>query len=364
MHSIYRGVITLVAVILSVGILATAVGATDALPAISGMALIEGRDFFVVVDTKADSDDVRCGVVSVGEAGGYTFTPLTVAWPGERSNDLESASPIPGRPGEFLAAESGGWADWNTGAKHEGRIFHLKLTHEAGTWQVQVLNTLPLDPKLKEVEGMACKLETRSPAEIANAGAYIAGHYAGPELFTPEVPKLEEPAAPSADDGAAAATPAQQQPPRWQVFLGTRGAGVAYEPARLYSGYADLDAGKWTSGDLTGNDVDVYSNYYQPANPWLRGITDMYLDPSGMLWIARAVDPGDGGPFTSYIVRYTKIGGEMDYGPYGPSGGEAGWTICGCKVEALAAPVIAGSVLSFASDDESYGGIWRPLGPP
>jgi hypothetical protein len=362
MHRIFHCIISLAAGVLGAGILATAMAATDQLPPVSGMALIEGRDFLVVVDTKADSDAVRCGVVSVGEAGGYTFEPLLVPWPGERANDLESACPIPGRLGEFLVAESGAWVDPATGAEHPGRIFHLRLSREAGAWRALVVNTLPLDPKLKEVEGMACVLTGQSAAEIAHASAYIAGNYSGPALFTPDVPQPEE-AAPAESESPAAvdkpAAPAMQ----WLIALGTRGASTAYEPARLYTGHANLDAGTWTGKELEGSDVASRANYYQAESPWLRGITDMYIDPSGMLWIARAVDPGDSGPFTSYICRYMKLGQDERYMSYMDSPNDAGWTIRGFKVEALAAPVIPGSVASFATDDESYGGVWRPLEP-
>jgi|GEM_PF-4849979 len=38
------------------------------------------------------------------------------------------------------------------------------------------------------------------------------------------------------------------------------------------------------------------------------------------------------------------------------------WRLDGLKVEVLAGPAaIPGSVLSIATDDEHYGGVWRPL---
>jgi hypothetical protein len=42
---------------------------------------------------------------------------------------------------------------------------------------------------------------------------------------------------------------------------------------------------------------------------------------------------------------------------------QASWVIDGFKVEALSGPasVVAGSFMSFATEDESYSGQWRPL---
>ena len=38
------------------------------------------------------------------------------------------------------------------------------------------------------------------------------------------------------------------------------------------------------------------------------------------------------------------------------------WRVDGLKVEALAASIIANTSLCFATDDEHYGAVWRPLG--
>ena len=37
------------------------------------------------------------------------------------------------------------------------------------------------------------------------------------------------------------------------------------------------------------------------------------------------------------------------------------WQVDGFKVEGLAPTALSGSKLSFATDDEEYGGVWRPL---
>jgi hypothetical protein len=86
-----------------------------------------------------------------------------------------------------------------------------------------------------------------------------------------------------------------------------------------------------------------------------------------VLWIATTQDASDAGPFRSTVYRYGPFDQTQAYSYMGGSAvmcGEAKWTLDGFKIEALGAPVIAGSVLSFATDDEGFGGIWRPLGPP
>jgi hypothetical protein len=149
------------------------------------------------------------------------------------------------------------------------------------------------------------------------------------------------------------------------IILGVRGGSTAYEPPRLRWGVADLSAGTYELEDNGGQELTRGSG----QNPWARGCSDRYLDESGALWVSTAEDPGDAGPYRSTIYRYGDFspqssgmfGSQPNLGPYGYS--DTMWTIEGLKVEALAAPVIEGSVLSYATDDEAYGGIWRPLGP-
>jgi hypothetical protein len=153
--------------------------------------------------------------------------------------------------------------------------------------------------------------------------------------------------------------------PSLLLVLGVRGGGSPYEPAVLHWGYADLDAGTLDVRDQGGLPLDRYAGGY----PYVRGCSDLYLDPAGVLWVATSEDTGDAGPFRSSVWRF---------GPFMPdrlsvfdhyfytdqlSRNNVAWVMDGIKIEALAAPLLDGSVLSYATDDESYGGVWRPLGP-
>ena len=92
----------------------------------------------------------------------------------------------------------------------------------------------------------------------------------------------------------------------------------------------------------------------------------MYIDPAGTLWAVASTDEGDNGPFRSVIYRV----GQVTTGVTPPVNLAPSlvpdWIVDGLKVEALAAPAAAvpASVLSVGTDDENYGGVWRPLFRP
>ena len=98
----------------------------------------------------------------------------------------------------------------------------------------------------------------------------------------------------------------------------------------------------------------------ESGSPWERAVSDLYLDPGGYLWISGAVDSGDLGPFRSYIQVMGKIEPNTDYPVTAYMPEPINWMLDGVKLEAIAAPSVPGSVLSFGTDDELYGGIWRP----
>jgi hypothetical protein len=337
------------------------------LPAISGMALIEGSSFFVVMDTKANNPDVRAGIITVSDQGAVSFIPLVVEWPECPANDLESACPIPGHPGEFFAAESGSWTDRDSGEFHPGRIFHLTLSSTDGVWTASVLGTLPIPEEYHEIEGMVALYGSDSvwsaPANPQSNSGYDNAYR--DQTRQPQVNYMQQEL--KAPDGARVFTsdlPPVTEPPLL-IVLGLRGGTFPYEPPILHWGHSDLAAGMLDFQDGGGLPLEHFTS----SNMKTRGCSDLYLDPAGVLWVAGADDIGDAGPFRSTIWRF---------GPFMPdrlsffdhyfyidqiNHGSLQWTMDGIKIEALAAPVLNGSVLSYATDDENYGGIWRPLDP-
>ena len=96
----------------------------------------------------------------------------------------------------------------------------------------------------------------------------------------------------------------------------------------------------------------------------LRPVSAIDIDAEGVVYAASAVDPGNGGPFRSIVWRIGRLRAD-DYGqpllalearPRRLA------VVDGLKVEGLAVRRIAGKTeIVIGTDDESYGGVIRPL---
>lgn len=260
---------------------------TPVLPGISGMARLGSRSFVVVHDRKSNDPRPRVGRLYVDPAGCVHYKPFAINWEGAGGlpSDLESICPIPGRAGEFLAAESSGWID------RTGRVFHLAVD---GTW-CQVIGVSWL-PDVKNVEGVACE-------ELKDDTVVVTFGERAPEA----------------------------------------GTGKLY---RCVLNLADHSLREVTpiKFDLTN----------VPKIKGLRVCSDLYFD-EGDYWVSAAVDPDVAtGPFESFVYKL-----DLAHRTAQPPT----WRLDGLKVEALGPAVVEGSALSVATDDEDFGGIWRPLPP-
>lgn len=355
-------------------------------PGASGMALIDETHFLVVQDTKYNQPGDRLGVLSVDPRGGYDYTPLDVDWPVRPAHDLESCYGFRTRPGEFLAAESGSYLkDWQDpdSELYQGRIWHLKVTGGDGGWQVEVLKTYDIPWKLHEIEGMISiqmRVEAWNPSYVPAPPSRLwmesdendeDDGEADDDDSGEDDDNADEAGDVDADDNdewpvsTPYAPPVQPEPQfeyRPVIVLATRGGDYPYEVGRVYWGYVDFETGEFAlSGEgASGRAISDLVG----SSPFLRGCSDMYIDRRGCLWLASCEDLGDNGPFRSRVVRYGSLDLTSSFWDGPSSFPSISWTINGLKVEALGAPVVAGCVLSFATDDEDYGGIWRPLGPP
>jgi len=283
----------------------------------SGMAQIGPDDYLVVHDTKVNESGPRLGIVRVKQDEPLEYTPLTIEnWvhPQGPANDLESACALPGRPGELLIAES----SYQKGLY--GRIFHLDIR---GT-TVRVLSVLPLprlsdsdkDSERDNYEGLACA--ARNDGKIL----LILGERGGSSRYP---------------NGVL----------RWGVFDPNH--GVVDWPAAGKAGRMVIAPGPWTTRQSK------------------RDITDLYLDGQGNLWAAASEDAGDEGPFHSVIYRAATVQQADAANPIQLSKAQRpSWVLDGLKVEALAGPPdsVSSAFLSFATEDQHLGGIWRPLYPP
>lgn len=291
-------------------------------PGYSGMVLISKNTFLTINDRKNTIEPgSRLGVLTVTQNDGIFFCPLNVVdWldrDDKEPSDLEACCSIPGRPNEFLLAESGYFEN------KYGRIFHVRLTKgEKNRWKVEVIQPFRIPYQRErdnkgttykgdEVEGMAC-------FQAFGKNILVYGERGG------------------------------------QTKTGNK-------LARIIWGELNLDD---HSFNLLGDEALVTSSLLGD-----RDCSDLFLKQgydTQIVWSVSTIDSGDTGPFRSVVYRagslvLNKEKKKVKYMPL--SDPIVSWHIDGLKVEALAAP--AGSVsqsgFSIGTDDEDFGGIWRPL---
>ena len=304
----------------------------------SGMVSITHRRFLVVHDFKNPGDPPRLGVLSVGD-GPVTYEPLDlVDAAGNRPVDLEGVCRIPQegmatrqRPAEFLATES------------RRRIWHLRLTGDGrGGLAAQCLGVIPLPQDLgDEVEGIACASRT----------TVVLGLRGGMEQVQPS------------------------------------GGAPSYTRAKLV--WRELDLATHSLRPDTGGEVELVAprGVHWHTGERRRLCADLLIDEEQILSVATE-DPGDAGPFRSIVYRVGTVRSP-------PRGARPEAIVAvevypdplvlavldGLKVEALSEGIlrlgdfwprssgVTGDTLAHgyrrvyivATDDEIYGGVWRPL---
>lgn len=271
----------------------------------SGMARLDRHRFVIVNDTKDGEPGYRIGLLDFTDRSYPRYVALTANWNdvGGPSHDLEAACSIPGREGEFLIAESA-----YRGERY-GRVFHCRLApDERGNQSVHIIQTLMLPRFYDQIEGMACGL-------AANGNLIL--------------------------------------------LLGERGTDE--QPARL----------SW--GDLTISERAIsfqFQNEFTftapglPSSANVRDCSDLFIDSQNRLWASAAIDNGDEGPFQSVIFQLGRFDPHrrrplMSLNPI-----EATWRVDGFKIDAISESLHDPASLSFISDDENLGGIWRSLPRP
>lgn len=271
-------------------------------PGISGMVYVAKTGFLTVHDFKSGDARARIGRLRVTDRG-TPYESMSTDWSatGEPS-DLEAVCIDPVHPDELLAAESG---PTRTGP---GRLFRLQIDIDVdkATVSLRARNTVLLPADTANVEGMAC---------------------------------------------------ARGEKDATLIVLGERGDPGRGKRGRLR--WAQLTAA--TSALNVIGEVDLVPpdpEWREPVKGH-RDISDLYLDERGSLWAVAATDPNrDTGPFESLVYpagSVTATGVSLAASP------TVRHRIQGFKVEALAAPLIPESMFSMGTDDEGFGGTWRPL---
>ncbi|ODS34056.1 MAG: hypothetical protein SCARUB_00829 [Candidatus Scalindua rubra] len=272
----------------------------------SGMVQLDNKRFLVVHDTKGDSRENRFGILTFNQNSSLIYSLVLTDWGdtvGDPASDLEAICRIPGSKYEFLACESGYYQG------RYGRIFHIEILHENDDWVAVVKGVFSLPRDTDNVEGIAC-IGTKDDSLV--------------------------------------------------IILGERGGSELNPQGKLRWGLLNLDFPN-TIFRIQGEKPFAAPDW--PDDAMNRDCADLYIDNQKHLWIAATEDAGDKGPFKSviYDVGIVNIK-EMEHSLLKEKP-IAAWRLDGVKVEALGAPVIPESKLSIATDDEHYGGIWRPLFP-
>ncbi len=279
----------------------------------SGMEQLNDSTYLVVYDFKIFEAGVRLGLVILTEET-IDVHPIKIDhWDEEGiSSDLESVCAVPGKADEFLVAESGNWQG------ERGRVFHIQL--DITTMKAKVLGTLKLPMLHRNDRGL-------------RGDQYEAIHclpYSQNERI---------------------------------IILGERG-GSEHSPTGIL---------RWGLWDMEHNTLNIKGDGLQgikvnaPGN-WTndllkRSISDMYIDPEGIIWASAAEDPGDTGPFYSVIYKLGNINPMDQHNPITVLDQfTIGKEILGFKIEALSGPKRGIHCTHiFGTEDEIYGGVMRPI---
>lgn len=280
-------------------------------PGYSGMAQLGASSYVVVHDTKSGAKD-RLGWIEVTANAGARYSPITVeSWPEDDvPADLESICAIPQKPGQFLVAESGCWEKEKT-----GHLFRIAI--DQGRAQV-----------LGEPYDLPC-----------------------PKVKAPNLPGDEY-------EGLACVA---LDVDRVLVLLGERGGSRAYPRGFLRWGVLELKSGRgiqWKDGVL-----EIPEPPWEGSAQTRRDVMDLHADSQGIVWAVAGADAGDLGPFVSVVYEVGRIKADAAKPFEKATSSSQAWRIEGFKVEGLSGPAAATgcSRLSIATEDEDFGGIWRPL---
>ena len=285
---------------------AAAAGAEE----ISGAVRFDNNRIVIVSDTKAHSSKPRLQLVVFSDKKTRCIPIEVSGWeyPAERSSDLEAICPVPDEPGYFYAAESG----YNQG--RHGRIFRLHI-FEDGDGEVRA-----------QAEG------SFRPFPIPCTDTAYS---------TPDHLQIE---------GIAAAA----HPTKGDILLlGLRGSSD-HPGTLLWGRHYD---GKYLIKDSCTVDL-------RHIIPGGRSISDLHIIANNGrydVFSVATVDFGDRGPYESAICLIGSF--DPDSLEFTPCEPRVIHKIEGLKVEALeeSPPYFPDSDFVIGTDDESFGGIIRPL---
>jgi len=279
----------------------------------SGMEQIGEDSYLLVYDVKNFRKGNRLALLKVKNESLDVY-PIAVSNWGEEgiSSDLESICSVPGTQDEFLIAESGNWQG------KLGRIFHIKV-------------------------------------DTAQRSALVLGSAKLPKLFRNDRGQK--------GDQYEAILCLPHEGNKKIIVLGERGGSKVNPSGVVRWGVLDLD--KYTlyisMKGLEGKKVSAPGSWVNSDDK--RDLTDFHLDDNGTIWAGASEDQGDSGPFYSVVYKLGKVNPDDKENPVSIYTNEILYKeVNGFKIEALSGPCMGiNSTLSFGTEDEMYGGVWRPL---
>lgn len=281
----------------------------------SGMTQIGPSAYLGIYDIKSHQTGPRVAMIATAVDRPIQVTPIYIEdWnnPEGQGNDLESICRIGNSGNEFLMAESGDWQG------KFGRIFHLSV--DTVKREGKILGTIKL------------------PQMATNNFDLVGDQYEGMTCI-----KLSD--------------------EEVMLILAERGGSPPFPTGMLRWATLNLKSYSLTFSEAgkEGIAVDAPGHWTQPDKK--RDITSLHVDDNGEVWAAASQDISDAGPFYSVIYRLGKLTGNMDK-PVEVYSNLSIWReVSGYKIEALSGPCasVPNSKISFATEDESYGGNWRAI---
>ena len=281
----------------------------------SGMTQIDSTTFVGIYDIKSFADGPRVVVMKTIEDQPLEIIPILIEdWndPEGKPSDLESICRIGDEGNQFLMAEAGTWQGGY------GRIFHLTIDTSDFSGKVLGIAKLPFkydndfDAVGDQYEGMAC------------------------------IPLNEQSVI---------------------LLLAERGGSEHFPLGILRWGILDLNSYSMTFSveGMEGITIDAPGHWLDPSKK--RDITALHIDDQDRIWASASQDLGDSGPFYSVIYQLGHLTRNSP-SPIDVNEDLEIWReISGFKIEALSGPsaLVPNSRLSFATEDESFGGNWRAI---
>lgn len=275
-------------------------------PAISGMAKFDHAFYLLVHDVKTDVDGPRKEPTEPRmRVLSFCDLKLRIADVVVQWGEHDPASDL-----EAVCVVPGKAREfWTAESRYYkgqfGRLMRVELGHSKDGWRGTLLEVVALPENLgDEVEGLLCL-----PRESSNL-----------------------------------------------LILALRGGGR--NPGKLVWGHVKESRFEQTGERTIELDDTVFS-----ARDELRRCTALFLSSDDIIWGSAASDPGTFGPFVSYIYKIGAVDEILRSAAGQKTINEYQAVLAGLKVEALSsAPFVAD--LSIGTDDESFGGIWRPVAIP